>query len=270
MYFIWTLDKAIREAHRIRQENMDVSISFLPVQTREKKDVIRNTETYLRIIDRIKSENLSRTEITLKLHQFGVYKYKDFMTENVEKVVEYASARGVFVWVDMERMDTVDTTIELFNQLIQKYKNVGICLQSCLKRTEKDMHTLLINRVPLRLVKGGFYYPYDIKDWSKVTENYSNLIEHLLLNSDRPCIATHDLDLIEKAKKIIQEKNITNAEFHFFYGVKNDVAKRLADNGFTACIYIPFGNLFSYMWHGWYTFDNLRNLQRILRFKKIF
>ncbi len=268
MYFIWTLDKVIKEARVIQSKNIDISISFLPVETKTKEDVLKNTKTYIEILERIKAEGI-KGEATLKLHQFGVYKYKDLMQEQVDKVVAHADKLGLFIWVDMERMETVDATIELFNDLIKRYTNVGICLQTCLRRTEKDMHTLLVNRVPTRLVKGGFYYPYDITDWSEVTDNFSKLMEYMLEHSDRPCIATHDTALIEKGKQIIKEKNIQNAEFHFFYGVKNEIAEELVSEGFKASIYIPYGNLFSYIWHGFRTFDNLRNIQRVLRFKKI-
>lgn len=268
MYFIWTLDKVIKEAHKIQSKGIDISISFLPVETKTKEDILINTKTYIEILERIKSEGL-RGDATLKLHQFGVYKYKDLMIENVGKVVAHAEKLGIFIWVDMERPDTVDATIELFNNLIKKYKNVGICLQTCLKRTESDMQKLLVNKVPMRLVKGGFYVPYDITEWSKVTENFSKLMEYMLEHSDRPCIATHDIGLIEKAKQIIKDKNIKNAEFQFFYGVKNDIAEKLSSEGYKAAIYIPYGNLFTYIWNGFRTFDMNRNIQRVLRFKNI-
>ncbi len=268
MYFIWTLDKVIQEAHRIQSKNIDISISFLPVETKTKEDVLINTKTYIEILDRINSEKL-HGDATLKLHQFGVYKFPELMKENVEKVVAHANKLGIFIWVDMERPDTVDITIELFNTLRKNYKNVGICLQTCLKRTEGDMHELLKTRTPMRLVKGGFYIPYDIHDWSKVTENFSKLMAYMLENSDRPCIATHDVGLIKEAKEIIKEKNIKNAEFQFFYGVKNNVAEKLSSEGYRTAIYIPYGNLFSYIWHGVHTFDINRNIQRVLRFKDI-
>lgn len=269
MYFIWTLDKAIKEAQRINARNMNVSLSYLPVQTKKSKDVEKNTEAYLKILDKIKSMGLS-ADITLKLHQFGIYGFEKAMYEEVGKVVSYAEHLGILVWIDMERVETVDKTIELFQALRQNHKNVGICLQTCLRRTKEDMERLLADRVPMRLVKGGFYNEYDIKNWEDVTENFSKLMEYMLEHSDKPCIATHDTKLIEKAKKIIQEKNISNAEFQFFYGVKNNLAKQLQNEGFKAVIYIPFGNFFGYMWYGIHTFLNVRNIERILHFKKIF
>ena len=77
-------------------------------------------------------------------------------------------------------------------------------------------------------------------------------------------------ELIKKAKISIKEKNIRNAEFQFFYGVKNRLAKELRNEGFKTTIYIPYGNLISYVWNGFHTFLNFRNIQRILHFKKIY
>ena len=268
MYFIWTLDKAIKEVKKRNKNKLDTCISFLPVKTRNREEVMRNVQVYLKILDRIKTEGLN-SEITLKLHQFGVYGNRELMAESVEAVVKYAEKLGNFVWIDMEKEDTVSVTIEIFQKIREKHKNVGICLQTCLKRTEADIKNLLAKRVPLRLVK-GFYLPYDIKNWSEVTENFSRLMEILLLGSDRPCIATHDLALVEKAKNIIREKNIANAEIQFFFGVREKLARELVKGGFKTVIYVPFGNIITYLLRGLFTFDNLRNIQRLLRFKKIY
>lgn len=267
MYFLWNLDKAVKEVKKINGNKLDACISFLPIKTQNKNHVRKNTDTYFKILDEIKNKGLN-SEITLKLHQFGVYGDKDFMLKNIIQIIEYTDKLGNFVWIDMERPDTIDITIEVFKKIRATHTNVGICLQSCLKRTERDMKNLLKDRVPLRLVK-GYYLPYDVKPWSEVTNNFSILMEFLLENSDRPCIATHDIGLLEKAKKIIKDKNIKNAEIQFFYEVNDKLARVIKKEGFNVSIYVPYGNFITYMFTGLFTFDNLHNLQRLLHFKKL-
>ncbi|MEK7190266.1 MAG: proline dehydrogenase family protein [Patescibacteria group bacterium] len=88
--------------------------------------------------------------------------------------------------------------------------------------------------------------------------------------SDRPCIATHDLALIEKAKNIIKKQNIKNAEIQFSFGIREKLAQELVQEGFKTIIYVPYGNIITYLSKGLFTFDNVRNIQRLLRFRKIY
>ena len=267
MNFIRSLDNASKIIKQINSIKISASLSYLPVVTKDPQEVKKNIEIYSAMLDRIKNENLD-SDITLKLHQFGVYKHLSLAAESIEAVARHAASLGNFVWIDMERKVTVEATIEIFENIWDKYHNVGICLQAYLERTEADMKYLLAKRVPMRLVK-GFYKPSDFKDWSRVTENYSHLIEILLKHSDRPCIATHDLALIEKAKRIIREQNLTNAEIQFFRGVRDKLAKQLVDEGFKVRLYVPYGNLMRFLLKGLPTFDNFHHLQRLLGFKKL-
>lgn len=168
----------------------------------------------------------------------------------------------------MERPSTVDITIDIFNELYEKFGNVGICLQTYLKRTTEDAKKLLAKHVPIRLVK-GFYSGHDINNWREVTKQFDELMGIALQESSRPCIATHDLTLIEKAKTLIRRDNLRNAELQFFNGVRDKIALELAKQGFNARIYIPYGNILRYLLKGFPTFDNLRHIQRILRFREV-
>jgi proline dehydrogenase len=264
MYFISTLGKAVKEAKRIKEKNIRSSFSFLPIETKDEKKINKTVAIYFQILDSIKKENLD-TEISVKIHQFG----NEGAHPYIERVVEYADKLGIFVWIDMERASSVEDTIKIFNNLFTKYKNIGICLQTYLNRTEEDLKNFNNMQVPVRLVK-GFYRGHDFKEWQGVTENFSRLQKILLLENIRPCLGTHDAGLIEEAKKIIKENTLTAAEFQFFYKVREDLAYDLAREGFKTTIYIPYGNIFPYLLKGFHTFENWRNFQRLLRWKKIY
>lgn len=247
------------------QRNVHTSLSYLPVEARSKKDILENEREYIRVLGQIAKEKLD-SDVTLKLHQFGVRVNIEAMTASVERVVKEAKRLGNFVWIDMELPSTVDATLDVYEKLYKKYGNVGICIQAYLRRSESDLKRLLKNHVPVRLVK-GFYKNSDFKHWRSVTENYSKLMELVLKESKRPCIATHDTHLIAKAKKIIQKHHLKNAELQCFNKIRDRAMVRLAAQGFKVRVYVPYGHLFAFLWKGRPTFDLKHGLERILHFK---
>jgi proline dehydrogenase len=188
------------------------------------------------------------------------------MNASVERVVKEAKRLENFVWIDMELPETVDTTLRLFEKLHKKYGNVGICMQAYLRRTEHDIKYLVKLKVPIRLVK-GFYKNHDYKTWQEVTANYKRLIKLVLLGSPRPCIATHDFHMIAEAKRLIKKHRIKRAELQFFNHVRDKLAVRLSKEGFKVRVYVPYGHLLSFLWHGRPTFDFWHGLERVFHFK---
>lgn len=262
MNIILTLDRAVEVIKDINRKRMSVSLSYLPVATNDPRKVQQNVRTYIAILDRIRDEHLD-SDITLKPHQFGALGHERLAAESIQAVIEHASRVGNFVWIDMERESTVPFTIELFERMWERYRNVGICMQAYLERTEADMRYLLNKHVPMRLVK-GFYRSHDIKEWSRVTENFEHLMTMLLQQSERPCIATHDRALVEKAVRIVEEQDIRNAEFQFFRGEGDELAEQLTGAGLNVRIYVPYGHVVQFLLKGLPTFDIFYHLRRFL------
>lgn len=260
------LTDALKKTERFNEKGVGTCISFLPIAKTDPKLIKKEVEEYFKVLSIIHKKHLN-SEVTVKVHQFGALENPQRAAKAIGDIVKKAHELKCFVWIDMERPATVDFTIEVFEKLYDKFGNVGICLQAYLKRTESDLSRVLKRRAPVRLVK-GFYKWQDVKPWSKVTENFSRLIEPLIKGSSRPCIATHDAKLILKAKKIMLKTG--KGEFQFFHGVRDTLAESLAKEGFKTRIYLPYGNLIRYIFHGFPTFDNLRNIERLLHVKNIF
>ena len=261
------LEEAIAIVKQLNARGIPAILSFLPVRHDDAQSVRKDVNEYYRILDAIHKLGLN-CEVSLKLHQFGVYGSEALAERSVTKVLSKARKLNIFVWFDMELPDTIDATLATFRKIDQRYKNVGICLQAYLKRTEQDMHELLKKPVVIRLVK-GFYKEHDFKNWSEVTKNYARLMEYLLMRSPRPCLATHDRKIISKAKRIIRRHCIANAEFQFFKGVCDDLAARLIKEGLHARIYVNYGDAVKFLVKGLKTFDNIRQLERIIGIKHI-
>ena len=61
------------------------------------------------------------------------------------------------------------------------------------------------------MTAGACLFDYDIEKGDEVTANYDKRMQFLLLHSDRPTVATHDLKRIQRAKRLIQQHGIRNA-----------------------------------------------------------
>ncbi len=256
------LSHALQQVEKYNKQGISCSLSYLPVIKTGSNQIKREVEEYGRILEKI-SQNKLDCDITVKMHQLGIYGREGVAQAALDQIAFLAKQAGNFVWMDMERPDTVDATIEIFRVLSPKYENLGICLQAYLKRSERDMRLFLSRSVPIRLVK-GFYHQHDFDSWQTVSDNYQQLMQEILRKSLKPAIATHDLRLIEKAREIIKSEGIKNAEFQFFNGVRDDLARRLVKEGYKVRIYIPYGNLWRFLWKGLRTFDLFHQIERMV------
>lgn len=255
------LQKALEAARDYNSHGVKTSLSHLPVKTTDPRKVQKEVEQYVAMLQAVHDGGID-SDVTVKLHQFGVYAGYDLARDAVGKVVEEARRLNNFVWIDMELAETIDATIRLYREMRGITDQVGICLQAYHKRTESDMEALLREGAIIRLVK-GFYGDSDFRKWSDVTANYERLMYRLLDHATRPIVATHDLTLLDKALHHIRENGIENVEIQFAKNIRDTLAEELAAQGFSVRIYLPFGDTVRFLVHGLRSFDKWRNLQRI-------
>lgn len=255
-----SVERCLPIVHKINDLGLDVSLSYLPVAHKTVATVEEDVHAYFNAIKVIKAKKL-RSDLTLKVHQFGWYLDPVLSAKCIERIVARAEKAGIFVWVDMELAPTIDWTLDLFYSLKKKHKNVGVCLQAYHRRTEKDLYHLLAKKSAVRLVK-GFYKDGDFDNWNQVTANYRKLMKPLLLHSPKPAIATHDIALLDEAKRIITKHKLKNAELQFFYSICDEYAYATAAEGYKCRIYLGFGHVMPFVVKGYMSFDKLRNWKR--------
>jgi proline dehydrogenase len=70
-------------------------------------------------------------------------------------------------------------------------------------------------------------------------------------------IATHDEAIVEEMKRFVGEQGIAKSAFEFqmLYGVRRDLQRRLAAEGYGVRVYIPFGT-------AWYPYFMRRLAER--------
>jgi proline dehydrogenase len=198
------------------------------------------------------------SNISVKPTGFGLELDYELCRENLEKVVREAAHRDNFVRIDMEDSTTTDATLRLYRELREAgYENVGVVLQSSLRRTVSDVRALADLRPSVRICKGIYVEPPSIqfREYEAVRANYVRAMEELLDACCYLAIATHDEWLIDEGKRLVAERGLSRGEYEFqmLLGVQPRLGDALVEEGHKLRIYVPFGAY-------WYEYS-LRRLQ---------
>ncbi|MFA3783241.1 proline dehydrogenase family protein [Melioribacteraceae bacterium 4301-Me] len=231
------------------------------IKNLDEADEVKNH--YLQLIDKIKSQNLD-IEISLKLTQLGFDISEEETYNNFKAIIGKANAilnntvfgESTTSWIDIEGSLYTQRTIDFYKRIKFEFDNVGLCLQAYLYRTEKDLNELIDFRPIIRLVKGAYKEPENIAFPQKraVDENYFKLSQRLMKEikekNIRSAFATHDEKLIGK---IINEARTIHLpkdklEFQMLYGIKPELQKELAKDGYKVRVLISYGA----SWYPWY------------------
>jgi proline dehydrogenase len=159
----------------------------------------------------------------------------------------------------MEDSPCTDMEIDMYRKLKEEFPaNVGLVVQSYLKRTHRDIENLKDisgpeHPVNLRVCKGIYVEPETIayKDYHEINTHFLDDVEYMFQEGMYPAIATHDQPLIEGAYKLIDKYKVSKDkyEFQMLYGVTPALRKSILDKGHRMRVYVPFGK----QWFGYST-----------------
>ncbi len=209
----------------------------------ETEGEVREYKRVLAAID----ESGIKSNVSIKLTQFGLAFDPELTYRNARAVVEEAARRGNFVRVDMEDSAVTQVTLDIFRRLRSEFdlNTVGIVLQSYLRRTERDVRDMVDVPARVRLCKGAYNEPPEVAfpDKSDVDENYVRCMKLLLKSGTYHGIATHDENMIRATKEFAAAEGIGKERFEFqmLYGVRRDLQEGLAREGYNVRVYVPYG-----------------------------
>ncbi len=240
------IDEAVAAIREINAEGCTASFDHLNESVGNAAEAENEVREYLRILDQIDKTGI-RSNISIKLTQFGLEFDPELAYRNARRVVGDAAQRGHFVRVDMEGSKFTQLTIDIFKRLRSEFglNDVGIVLQSYLRRTYADAEELLQIPARIRICKGAYNEPPEIAfpDKRDTDANYVRVMQLLLSSGIYHGIATHDPKMIDATVEFVRREQIGKEAFEFqmLYGVRRDLQRQLARGGYNMRVYVPYG-----------------------------
>ena len=248
-------EDALAAAQRLEQGGLGTILSHLGENVADPAEAESVTQHYLDVLARIRDLGLA-SELSIKLTQLGLDLDFDFSLANFGRIAAEVPP-GRTLWVDMEQSPYVDVTLDFCVQARRTHRNVGVCVQAYLFRTERDIERLISESCSVRLVKGAYNEPPEIAFAKKADadENYFQLAQ-ILLGPDsrraavRAALGTHDRRLIKRITEWTAAQEIAKDEFEFqmLYGIQTAEQLRLAREGYRSAVFICYGT----HWFPWF------------------
>jgi proline dehydrogenase len=250
-----TLEEGRAVVARLNAEGKLATVDVLGEEVTRQAEAEAVASAYHAALDAIAADGL-QSHVSVKLTALGLEIDLDLCRSLLATVVADAAARGNFVRIDMEHSGCTDATLQLYRELREAGRdNVGIVLQSCLRRTLADVDALSDLRPSVRLCKGIYVEPSSIAFTGRpqIRDNFLLALDALLEAGCYVGIATHDEWLIERSLERVDGMERDDYELQMLLGVREERADELVAAGHRLRVYVPFGER-------WYEYS-LRRLQ---------
>jgi len=250
-----TLDDARRTVAGLNAEGKLATVDVLGEEVTRAAEAEAVASAYHAVLDAIAGDHLEAS-VSVKLTALGLQVDLDLCRSQLATVVADAAARGIFVRIDMEDSSCTDDTFLLYRELREARRdNVGIVLQSRLRRTLDDVAALAELRPSVRLCKGIYVEPPEIayQGGDEIRESFVRVLHALLEAECYPAVATHDEWLLERVLERVEGMPRDAYELQMLLGVRERRASELVAAGHRLRVYVPYGER-------WYEYS-LRRLQ---------
>ena len=231
-----TIDEAVAAAVEMKGRGFTVTLDRLgEASTGAKADAYAADAA--RLLEAQAAAGLE-PNISVKLTAIGLAEGSAVATARLERILMAAQRVSGFVRVDAEHAESLDALHEIVLTARAAGRSVGTVLQANMRRSIADCERLTTAGVPIRLVKGAYDPGADgVGDSVAVDAAYLALASTLLATSVPLAFGTHD----ERILTQLAERSRGRAEAQLLYGVRSDLADRLATAGWRVRIYTPYG-----------------------------
>lgn len=240
-----TIAAALDAAARMNREGIVATLDSLGESVTDPAQAQHSADIYHQLIDAIEARGL-KANVSVKLSQVGMDLDQTLAESIVGGMVEHAAKAGTFVRIDMEGSEYTEATIAMAERLNAQWPgSVGTVLQAYLRRTAADARRLVGQGIRIRLCKGAYKEPAEtaFPEKKDVDQNYSELMLFLATSGVFCGMATHDEVIVGRMRRFVEETQLDKSKFEFqmLYGVRRDLQRKLAKEGYGVRVYIPFG-----------------------------
>jgi proline dehydrogenase len=243
---------AVAAVRRLAGEGLYSTLDHLGEDASSKVRAERGVQAYLSLLDDLYGAGLSGcAEVSVKLSAVGQALDAGLAVDNAWRICAAAEQCGTTVTLDMEDHTTTAATLGALAELRRTWPSVGAVLQARLHRSEEDAAALAAPRSRVRLCKGAYGEPPEVAFTQPhaVDLSYVRCANVLLAGGGYPMFATHDprlLDVLgERARWYGRRQG--SYEYQMLYGVRPEEQRRMAQEGETVRVYVPFG----VQWYGY-------------------
>ncbi len=218
-----------------------------------RPDEAEQTATeYERALDAIAAGQLD-ANVSVKLSALGIEIDRALVDGTLARVLRSAERHRIFVRIDMEHSGLTGETLDIYRELrAAGHEDVGVVIQSYMRRAEADVAALRDLTPSVRLVKGIYLEPEDVayQTMPEINASYLRLLEQLVEGGSYVAIATHDQALLDGALDLIERRGLARDryEFQMLLGVAEEARRKLIADGHHLRVYVPYGR-------AWYAYS---------------
>jgi proline dehydrogenase len=242
-------EDAVSAAADLVKQGLAVSLDHLGEDTLDRAQADAAVAAYVEVLAALSEAGLTpHAEASVKLSAVGQALPGDgdrIALDNARRICQAAADAGTVVTLDMEDHTTTDSTLRVLAKLRSDFPDTGAVLQSYLKRTEGDCRDLAYAGSRVRLCKGAYNEPASVafQDKHEVDLAYVRCLKILMQGKGYPMVASHDPRLIAIAARLAEENGRAAGDFEYqmLYGIRPNEQQRLADDGHTVRVYMPYG-----------------------------
>ena len=245
----YTIDDVLSCSLKANERGLKCIINYLG-ENFKNPEIVKNTVLeYKNLINKMRIRNIQGS-VSIKPTQIGLSIDINFCLNHLLEIISVANKNRIFIWIDMESFETVDSTLSIYKQVFEETNEIGIVLQSYLKRSSSDLSNLFKYNANIRLVKGAYHENEDHAYQRKfeIDNSYFKMVKIFLQNKNIGqnqifAIATHDCNLIEKSINLYSLSDLKKEHLHFQFlkGIREKLKMDLLDRGFIVEEYIPYG-----------------------------
>ncbi|WP_432807622.1 proline dehydrogenase family protein [Nocardioides kribbensis] len=253
-------DAVVAATAALVDDGLTVTLDHLGEDTTDRAQAEATVAAYVEVLKALAARGLTRhAEVSVKLSAIGQFLPDEvapegghrLALENARTICRAARNAGTSVTLDMEDHTTTDSTLAILRDLRKDFPETGAVLQAYLHRTEDDCRQLAYEGSRVRLCKGAYNEPESVayQDRLEVDRSYVRCLKVLLAGQGYPMVATHDPRMVEIASSLASRfgRQPGSYEFQMLYGIRPEEQKRLAGEGETVRVYVPYGQ----EWYGY-------------------
>lgn len=226
----------VTAAERLAAQHIWVSADLFGERVADTAEAARVTDRYVELAGRV-AVLPGEPTLAIDLSHIGLDVDAPACRANLEKICAEVPA-GVTVQVGAEEVHRHASTNQIVLDLARDGAPLMATVQANVRASERDWQRFADVGVPVRLVKGAYVEAPELAHpWGRPTDTaYVGLAEAMHRAGHPFVAATHDAVIQQRLAAAMPALG-----FEQLLGVRADAAARLAAEGRTVRVYVPFG-----------------------------